>query len=193
MVKRIWLVLGILAFIGMLARLVVEILDATYQTESLSPNREEVSVDALDYTAEHEMEKEERALESALSYEKQALLHSQFGNYTNARKEKISRPEKVKLKMWEPYYVNVSRIARRSGLRFSEVRQVEFEYDEIWSYTEEGTESKHTLYWLKDGVQTFSLEKMFTGNPYSGERFSPTYKIVQLRDRKGILAQLAKK
>jgi hypothetical protein len=46
---------------------------------------------------------------TVLTDEKKLLLNSSyFGNYINAKKQKLSKPRKAKLNVWEPYYTYMS-------------------------------------------------------------------------------------
>jgi hypothetical protein len=75
---------------------------------------------------------------------------------------------------------------------FAGVKEVKIEYDEIWIYKDQRNKDLCKFYWLKDKVQAFSLERGYISNPLTGRKISPTYKIIELHDRKSIFAELGR-
>ena len=141
--------------------------------------------------------------------EQELLINSpDFGDFHKAKE--IKEKGKKSLKVWENYAeFQKKQPSRVKGLMLSGPGGLEVSYDEIW---EQETDYNPTLvvkresrgkpflaklYWLKNEVQAFSVEKYCQTDPLTWEKLDrPGYKIIALVDRKAmepVLATLGEK
>ncbi|MGB7292142.1 MAG: hypothetical protein WBD99_08220 [Thermodesulfobacteriota bacterium] len=136
----------------------------------------------------------------AFQDEKTALLNSSYyGDFRNAKK--IKKTGNVVLEIWSD---RAQHIKKRLGYS-PEINKLTVAYDEIWERKvddflseEEKRKSRNDLdiskiYWKQNKVQASTLERKFSSNPLTGEKFSvPIYEIIELDDRSRVLKNLGK-
>jgi phosphate-selective porin len=137
--------------------------------------------------------------------EKELLRNSpEFGNFQNAKE--IKEKGKASLKVWENYRQFLGKDPSRvKALMRQGPGALEVAYDEIWVQKSDANpilvvarkgmgEPYHLkLYWLKNQVQAFTVEKYCTTNLLTWEKLDkPGYRIIALLGRQAILPVLTR-
>lgn len=134
--------------------------------------------------------------------EKSKLLKSNtFGNFNEAKKMK--KYGKESFMIWEPQLKYVQTIFPTFLKVSGGVEKLNVEYDEIWIYenTEgltpsekikfKGRNDLSKVYWKNNKAQACIIEKLFIGNPLTGEKLSkPSHKIWNIYPRDYILKKI---
>ncbi len=137
--------------------------------------------------------------------ERAALQKSYFGDYQHAKK--VKKTGKVLLSVWEPqikYSKSLSPSMR--AVMLDGVERLNIDYDEIWTWeNDEGlspTEKRkfkgkndiYKLYWKQNTIQACTIEKYYTGDPFTGQKLSkPSHKIWNIYNRDFILKKISEK
>ena len=145
------------------------------------------------------------ATESAQTPEKVLLSNSpEFGNFQKAKE--IKEKGKKSLKVWENYATFIkNEPSRLKRLMLPGPGTLEVAYDEIWvkevdynpilvvKRQNRGKPFLTKLFWLKNKVQAFTVEKYFRTDPLTWERLEkPGYRIIAVVGRKAMEPELAK-
>jgi hypothetical protein len=137
--------------------------------------------------------------------EPELLYHSpELGSFHKAKE--IKEKGKKSLQVW----VNYAEFMRKQPSRYKSLMlqgpgALEVAYDEIWEKETDynptlvvprerrGEPFRVKLYWLKDQVQAYTVEKYCQTDPLTWEKLDkPGYRIIALVDRKAILPILAR-
>jgi len=137
--------------------------------------------------------------------EKELLLNSpDFGDFREAKQKKDKG--KATLKVWESYREFLQkRPSLVKPLMLQGPGSLEVSYDEIWTEERDrnpvlvlqrerqGEPFRVKLYWLKNQVQAFVVEKYCKSDPLTWEKLDkPGYRLIALVGRQAILPELAK-
>lgn len=141
----------------------------------------------------------------AVINEKALLLNSpEFGNFRDAKKNKDKG--KSTLKVWKDYREFLQK--RPSLIKPLMLRgpgALEVAYDEIWTAKRDlnpilvvkrerhGEPFRVKLYWLKNQVQAFTVERYCKSDPLTWEKLDkPGYRLIALVGRKAILPEVTR-
>jgi len=137
--------------------------------------------------------------------EKELLRNSpEFGDFHKAKE--IKEKDKVPLNVWENYREFLGKQPSRvRDLLLQGPRALEVAYDGIWvqerdydptlvgKRERQGKPFLVKVYWLKDRVQAYTVEKFSKTDPLNYEALDkPRYRIIALLDRKTLLPELAR-
>ena len=117
---------------------------------------------------------------------------------------KYNRPKSRELRVWEPItlYANTLPAPFRKVFLEGE-RRIHVTYDEVWIVRNTAVWSDSEIkrnwndldivkfYWLNGKIQACEIDKVYEGNPYTGEKLSkPEHKIYKLFTRNQVLNDL---
>jgi hypothetical protein len=136
--------------------------------------------------------KESSAVVNSQINEKTELRDSFFGDFTKAKVEK--KKGKITLQVWDSH-IKYSRSLppSMSAVMLAGVEKLQIEYDEIWRAKSEA-DDRLSLYWNKNLIQASTLEKIYLGDPSTGNQLAkPSHKIVNIFNRAYVLNKLSTK